>query len=325
MITRPKLALLIPAYNAAGYLPRLLKSAQRQTEAFDEVWVYDDCSTDETATVAEHYGARVVRGDINRGCSHGKNVLARRTTTEWVHFHDADDALLPNFTTLAGRWIVDDRFDVVLFAYEQRNDASGQHMAYSVFDPADLARSPCSFAIRNQINPFCGLYRREAFLRAGGYDEDPLVLYNEDVAMHIALAFAQLSFAAESEVSIINYRRTNSMSAANRLKCLQAHYHVMRKTVERDVARRYSTEIAYRLWVVVGGLAAELDWGTADNAAALAMQLSGIPDALSGPLFRSLCRLSPYLALRARECVIRGLKPHLRDGYPGWRAPVSLT
>jgi glycosyltransferase involved in cell wall biosynthesis len=324
MTSRPKLALLIPAYNAAGYLPRLLESAQSQVEQFDEIWVYDDCSTDDTAAIAERLGARVVRGDVNRGCSHGKNVLASRTAADWIHFHDADDALLPRFTTLARKWIADGRFDVVLFAYEQRDDSSGRHMAYSTFDPTDLARSHCSFAIRNQINPFCGLYRRGAFLRAGGYDEDPQVLYNEDVALHVGLAFAELSFAAETEVSIINYRRANSMSAANRLKCLQAHYHVMRRTAAREGARLYSTEIAYRLWVVVAGLAAELDWRTADEAAALAMQLAGPSVPPSGPLFKNLCRLSPHFALRAREWLIRSLKPRLREGYPGWRAPVSL-
>ena len=45
---------------------------------------------DETSAIAEHYRAHVVRGDINRGCSHGKNVLATRTTADWIHFHDAD-------------------------------------------------------------------------------------------------------------------------------------------------------------------------------------------------------------------------------------------
>ena len=56
MTMRPTLACLIPAYNAAAHLPRLLEFAARQTEPFDEIWVYDDCSTDDTAAVAEHYG-----------------------------------------------------------------------------------------------------------------------------------------------------------------------------------------------------------------------------------------------------------------------------
>ena len=41
----------------------------RQTKRFDEIWVYDDCSRDNTSEIAERYGARVVRGAVNRGCS----------------------------------------------------------------------------------------------------------------------------------------------------------------------------------------------------------------------------------------------------------------
>ena len=52
----PSLSLLIPAYNAARFLPRLLASAHAQTDRFDEIWVYDDCSTDDTAAVAASLG-----------------------------------------------------------------------------------------------------------------------------------------------------------------------------------------------------------------------------------------------------------------------------
>ena len=160
-----------------------------------------------------------------------------------------------------------------LMRSETTQPVNSSRIAFSL--PDDVSSDARSYTIREQINPFCGLYRREAYMRAGGYDEDPLVLYNEDVAMHIRLAFAGLTFAAESEISIINHRRLNSMSASSRLKCLQAHYHVMRKTAAREGADRYAAEIARKLWVAAGGLAAELDWRTADQAAALAMQLAG--------------------------------------------------
>ena len=179
---QPKLAMLIPAYNAAAYLPRLLGSARRQTQTFDEIWVYDDCSTDNTAAVAERYGARVVRGEINRGCSHGKNKLAAETRCEWIHFHDADDELMPNFVERAHVWIADGRFDVVLFAYEERDDRYMRKlMGYGRFDPAC---SQCGCARLHDPTSdqpaICGLYRREAFLQSAlaVTIRDPLVLYN---------------------------------------------------------------------------------------------------------------------------------------------------
>lgn len=188
MRSKPSIALLIPAYNAASFLPRLLTSAQAQTDPFDEIWVYDDCSTDETAEIASHFGAKVMRGDLNRGCSVAKNALAKHVATDWIHFHDADDELLPNFVQLAGKWMAEDRHDVILFDYEWRVHGSGRLIGTRHFDRHELAVDSRSYAIREQINPFCGLYRRSSYSRAGGYDEDPLVLYNEDVAFHIRLA-----------------------------------------------------------------------------------------------------------------------------------------
>jgi glycosyltransferase involved in cell wall biosynthesis len=319
MSAQPKLAMLIPAYNAARYLPRLLDSARQQTRPFDEIWVYDDCSTDETAAVAERYRARVVRGGVNRGCSHGKNRLAAETTCDWIHFHDADDELMPNFVERAHVWMADGRSDVVLFAYEERDDRTGKVMGYRRFDVAAVSADARAYTLRNQVNPFCGLYRRDAFLEAGAYDEDPLVLYNEDVAMHIRLAFRGLSFAADEAVTVINHRRFDSMSAANGLKCIQAHYHVLRKAAELEGSQPYASDISWKLWIAVGVLTAYLDWQTADAAATLAVRLAGRSSVPTSRLFKALCYASPNLAIRAREWSIRALKPALRRGYPGWR------
>ena len=322
MMARPTLAMLIPAYNAAEFLPRLLDSAARQTKPFDEIWVYDDCSSDDTAAIAQRYGARVVRGDINRGCSHGKNRLAAETQCDWIHFHDADDELMPNFVERASFGSTDGRFDVVLFAYEERDDRTGKVMDRRHFDPVAIAEDARAYTIRHQINPFCGLYRRELFLRAGGYDEDPTVLYNEDVALHTRLAFHGLSFAADETVTVINHRRGDSMSAANQLKCLQAHYQVLRKAAAFEGADQYACDIAWKLWIAVGGLAAQLDWRTAEEAARLALRLAGPSSVPTSGLFRTLCYTSPNLAIRVREWSIRALKPALREGYPGWRAAI---
>ena len=306
------LALCIPAYNAAAYLPRLLGSAAAQTVPFDEILVYDDCSTDDTAAVAEAHGARVVHGDVNRGCSAGKNRLAEETTCEWIHFHDADDELYPNFVETARAWMTQvDPPDVVLFAYEYRDNETNDLLSLRTFDDAALRSDPVDYAIREQINPFCGLYHREAFLRAGGYDLDPAVLYNEDVAMHLNLALSGLRFAADSTVTVINYRIGASMSQANQAKCFRAHYHVLRKAAER-IGPEHRGVLAEALWKAAGISGSVLDWESADAAAALAQSLGREVPRSGKSWFRYIARLSPRFALRAREHVIRRFRPHLR-------------
>ena len=311
-------ALCIPAYNAAAYLPRLLQSAKAQLIPFDEIWVYNDCSTDETAKVAAQYGANVINGTVNKGCSVGKNTLAEVTSCEWIHFHDADDELLPNFTTLAHRWISRPTCpDVVLFNYEYRDNHNKELLSVRHFDKAYLETDSIGYSIKEQINPFCGLYRKDAFLAAGGYDVDPEILYNEDCAMHIKIAIAGLSFSAESELSIINYRIKNSMSGANAVKCLVAQLNVAKKTInelkKKNQLINYEGLIAEKLWALAGIFGAYNKWEYSEECFFLTKQLNSRYPSASNGLFKFMCSISAELAFKIREQVIRTLKPKLRE------------
>ncbi len=308
----PTLALCIPAYNAAAFLPRLLNSARQQHIAFDEVYVYDDCSNDQTKKVAEEFGATVISGTVNKGCSFGKNKLTESVKSDWIHFHDADDELLPNFTTLAHRWMAKPNCpDVVLFDYEYRDNETNELLGCSDFNSAELTEDPIRYAILNQINPFCGLYKKQELLKAGGYDVHPDILYNEDVAFHCKLAILGFSFGVEKEKSIINYRIQQSMSNANLLKCGQAHYHVMKINAEK-VGQKYPLEISKKLLRNAAGLATYSDWDSVRKSIELVCSLPGGRTAAEGKLFRILFYLTPYHSFKIREKLIRLFKPHLR-------------
>jgi len=308
MITQ-SLALCVPAYNAAEFLPLLLESAVSQTIPFDEIWVYDDCSSDNTGEVAAAFGATVIRGDVNSGCSFGKNELAKRTSCDWIHFHDADDALYPNFVEQARHWMKDDAPDIILFGYEE---VAGECRAVKKFDNSQLRSDPISYTIREHINTICGIYRRRPFLAAGGFDLDPLVLYNEDTAMHCQLARAGLTFGSDPSVTVINYRRANSMSSANQKKCSRAQYQVMRKVAE-NVGNNYALEISEKLWRIATGSATHLDWENVDLCVSLAKSLNSQYPMNVDWMFKLLCKGNPHLAIRIREFLIRILKPALRS------------
>ena len=315
-MARPTLALCIPAYNAASHLPRLLTSAAEQTVPFDEVLVYDDCSTDDTASVAEAYGATVVRGDVNRGCSAGKNRLAEATTCAWIHFHDADDDITPDLVErvlphLEGTAAP----DVLLLHFEYCDHVTGEHLGEPSYDVALLLRDPVRFVVRHKVPNF-GVYRRAAFLDAGGFDLDPDVLYNEDVAFHHRLALAGLRFNYEPALTCLNYRYGGSMSGANQQRCARAQVCVLEKTTgvlrSRDALAPYAGDLAQKFWAAATFAAQAGAWDAAARAARAARDLGGrTPDAGS-TAFRALATLHGPTALRLRERLIRTLRPHLR-------------
>ena len=318
MQRRATLALLVPAYNAAKFLPRLFQSVAAQAQPFDEIWVYDDCSSDDTAAVAQQWGAKVVRGDVNRGTVYGKTSLVQMTGCDWVHFHDSDDELLPGFVERAHQWMAKDSFDIVVFGCDQRDEISGLIEHTAIHDAEKLAKDPVGYTISTKINSISSIYRRTAFIAAGGFDSDPEVLYNEDVATHCSLARASLRFTADPDVFMFCWRRAGSMSNGNPVKCTRAEYKVLVKAWKHDTDSKHGLEISERLWAVATIAATHLDWETADASARLAYKLSGSAKSSSN-LFRVLSAVWPTMALRLREWLIRALKPQYRVGCPGWR------
>lgn len=314
---QPTLALCVPAYNAAGHLPRLFESVRRQTAPFDEVWVYDDASTDDTAAVAERFGARVVRGVVNKGCSAGKNALLDQVGTAWVHFHDADDTLAPEFVARARQRIESGEFDVLMFDYEQVDESSGARMSRSDFVTTYLLSDPVRYMLANTVNNG-GVYSVALLRQTGGFDLDPDVRYNEDRAFHLRLAEAGARFAIETYVGSRFYFNPGSMSAANRARCCLASHEITLRFARRHPGR-YLNEIAHLGWQNAACLASCLEWEGADACVALACKTSGrVPEA-AGPLFKLLCFANPHWAIRIREALIRLFKPRYRAGYPAWR------
>lgn len=315
------LALCIPAYNATPFLGRLLESARRQTEPFDEIWVYDDASTDGTAELARQLGAQVVRGEKNAGCSHGKNIVATRCSSTWLHFHDADDALEPHFVETARQWMVrDDAPDVVFFNYRTLEDGTERLLGTREFNGAALRHDALAYCLAEQINPFCGLYRREPFLAAGGWDEDIRILQSEDQAGHLRLALAGLRFDADPTYAVINYIRAGSMTTGNLAGAQRSTYHVLAKGAASAPAR-YHEIIALRLWGIAGLSAAYHDWENADRAAALALQIAPAMPVPGGKIMQLFAHRFPRSTLRIRERLIRIFRSSARKEDVYQRAP----
>ena len=98
METQPKVSILIPVYNKAGYLPKCLASVLKQTLREIEIIAVNDASPDNAAEVLAEYAAKDNRIKI---ITHEKNggILAARlsgiaaATGEYLIFLDADDYL----------------------------------------------------------------------------------------------------------------------------------------------------------------------------------------------------------------------------------------
>jgi glycosyltransferase involved in cell wall biosynthesis len=93
----PEISVIIPAYNAAAFLPCAISSVLGQTFSDLEIIVIDDGSTDNTKEVVFPFGSRIQYLQTrNLGPSAARNLGIARSTGRYIAFLDADDWWLPN-------------------------------------------------------------------------------------------------------------------------------------------------------------------------------------------------------------------------------------
>jgi glycosyltransferase involved in cell wall biosynthesis len=97
----PKVEVIIPAYNAARYLPIAIESVVAQTFEDWRILLVDDGSTDDTTQVIAPYrqelGEKLLYlRKANGGLPAARNTAIRHATAEFLALLDADDIWLPN-------------------------------------------------------------------------------------------------------------------------------------------------------------------------------------------------------------------------------------
>jgi len=91
-----RVSVIIPAFNAAEYIKEAVESVFNQTYKDIEVIVVDDGSTDNTRTIVNSYGAKVIYiYQQNQGHAIARNTGLKKAAGQYYAFLDADDYWLP--------------------------------------------------------------------------------------------------------------------------------------------------------------------------------------------------------------------------------------
>jgi len=126
-------SVVIPAYNAAAFIERTLRSALRQTHSTLEVIVVDDGSTDSTVGLARATAEGDSRVRIisvpNGGVASARNIGISEAAGEFVAFLDADDLWHPT------------KIEHQLAALDQVEDAAGVYVLSRYIDVNDRVTS----------------------------------------------------------------------------------------------------------------------------------------------------------------------------------------
>jgi glycosyltransferase involved in cell wall biosynthesis len=167
-------AVVVTTFNRVGYLPDLIECLERQTTTDFELVIVDNGSDDGTfdellkVQAATAMEMRALRLCTNRGPGSGRNAGVALTTAPVVALTD-DDAL-PTPDWLARLVACFDDPDVVVAQGRVEPDPATRDQT-GPFDHTISVEGPTPFFETCNV-----AYRRDAFDRAGGFDEtDPLL------------------------------------------------------------------------------------------------------------------------------------------------------
>lgn len=218
----PRISIIIPAYNAAAFLPQCLDSIFSQEYTDFEVIVIDDGSTDDTAALLEHYHLAKVIHQENQGMSTARNRGIDEAKGEYILFVDSDDLLTGGaLATLAPELTGE---DIIGFNTKKFHEATGEYSyqpAISGTETTDGWTYFCRHRLENTDIHFVCIWQRA---------------YRRKFLVNNGLRFAVGILRAED-----NLFTTEAMLAARSLKtitpCLYI-YRIRANSITTTVDRR---------------------------------------------------------------------------------------
>lgn len=171
------ISLVIPAYNEAALLPRLLETVRTARERYAggpdriEVVVADNASTDGTGDIARMWGCRVAFVE-NRRIASARNGGAAAARGRILCFTDADGQIHAETFNVVQRVMDSGRFVAGATGATMERWSAGIALSYFLLLPM------CWLLGMDTGVVFC---RREDFVAIGGYKESRR--YAEDVQM----------------------------------------------------------------------------------------------------------------------------------------------
>ena len=202
----PKLSVIVPIFNTEDYLSNVLESIINQTFGLDniEVILVDDCSTDTSGEIIDHYSNKYesIIGihllENSKSPSKPRNIGIRNASSNYIIFQDSDDG----FAEDACEWLydvmVEEDVDLVT-GMISRNDNSEDDYELA-FSPWDLVLNQYEHYREKDVKKL--LESEELFkLKLNSIDDNPVVL--KDYALN-SIIFKK-SFLTKNNIQFPEY------------------------------------------------------------------------------------------------------------------------
>ena len=222
-------SVIMPAYNAAGFIAESIHSVQQQTHSGWELLVIDDASHDSTSEVVEALKANDDRIKLhvlptNQGAGFARNIGIKAATGDFISFLDADDLWKPHKLEKQLNVMQEDNMQVCYSSYELMTE-EGQTLKKQIKALKSLSFDKLKKA--NYIGNLTGIYNA----RALGKIYCPLIRKRQDWGLWL-LAVRKAGGAKGITEPLAIYRERKGSISQNKMEMLQYNYKVYRKVLK---------------------------------------------------------------------------------------------
>ena len=187
---KPRVSVIMPAYNASAYISEAIEAVQAQTISDWELLIVDDCSSDNTLEIAEDYAAADPRIRILKSSrpSGGAYTPRKRgiteATAEFVAPLDADDYVEPDYLSRLLITMKDRNADAV-YPLLYRLNGKEKHLISSPVEELITATLPGPQCVVHTIEGWhihCGggVIKREKYMQTFPLVSDSEIMSQQD-------------------------------------------------------------------------------------------------------------------------------------------------
>jgi glycosyltransferase involved in cell wall biosynthesis len=192
----PRVSIVTISFNQGKFLERAIRSVVEQDYPNIEYIVVDAGSSDNSREIIERYRPRISKTILepDNGPANGLNKGFAATTGEIFGYINADDAYLPGAIAKAVSAFQAKPQADVIYGHSYIVDAEGKVVRRSRSVPFDLRLYAFGGVVVMQQSTFC---RRQAFEKAGGFNEDNRIAWDGELLVDLALSGSRFALVDE--------------------------------------------------------------------------------------------------------------------------------
>lgn len=299
--------------NEGHLLTECLKSLSDQTVKPDQIIIYDDGSEDPASDhIPENFNVDIIRSEKNCGPGYGRNLIFKKSMSDYIHFHDADDLFLPEWCS-AVKKLAESQPDMIItnfFVLHAENKTTSdkvyrRHMTAADFSEISVITGipPVAVTLRKFLIDKCGLYKERSELSTA-----------EDIEFHLRMLLSDPKVEAE-ELPLCVYRIRSGISKNASLKIRpevsQSHLKAVH-SLEHRLPKNLRSSVA-TLYMAKASSALDRDDSFLAERLIKTSYQYGIPNfKYTGLIFKYLGRIVGRRAALFLVHFLKQIKPHLK-------------